>query len=211
MRISTPPTSVGWVEQRETQHHQYRSNKRVERLVCLFALKELASPTLDFYVSLEGNGIIRTSQVPVNFVYECVELRTKVRENFLVQGIYEPNGEVYSSPTVTSIGIERVANAPFSVSEIAPLENHFIKVGSNNSTESPITISKACAKEAASHHSILQITPTEGWHITKFTPSPPTIDLDNSGGVVGFRFALPNLRFIQFPDRPTGVTVDEWT
>ncbi len=121
---------------------------------------------------LEGNGIIGVGQSAVNFRDGGFSpYSPKVRDNFLIQGVYECNFEAPLSPITSTANVRRknrATTAPFSFSEIASLENHLIKVGSNDSTESPITISKACAEETTSHHSILQIAPSEGWHITKF-------------------------------------------
>jgi hypothetical protein len=84
------------------------------------------------------------------------------------QSVDESNSKIASSTSTIFIGKTNIyTTTPSSFSEIASLEDNVIKVNTNNSTVSPITINKFPIEEASSHERVLQVASNQIGHLTE--------------------------------------------
>ncbi len=125
--------------------------------------------------TLEGNGIIGNGgngiqQTNFNPGLGSLEIFEPYIHESIDQGIYVTNPKAGVSPTTLSF-INIKANVttiePSSFPKIASLEDNIIKVSTNNSTVSPITINKFPIEEAASHQRVLQVASNQIGHLAE--------------------------------------------
>jgi Bacterial Ig domain len=125
--------------------------------------------------TLEGNGIIGNGgngiqQTNFNPGLGSLEIFEPYIHESIEQGIYVTNPKAGVSPTTLSF-INIKANVttiePSSFPKIASLEDNIIKVSTNNSTVSPITINKFPIEEAASHQRVLQVASNQIGHLAE--------------------------------------------